>query len=816
MVNTGNTWGTNPVNPWGVVIGDGNTSIGDINGTKALDVAVLASQNSRSESAIYINPGNYTYTTAGNTSTLPRLIGNIRGTGQRPVVSLSSSSTDSLSRKQVYVGSEIRNIKFTSVSTFHVVTLNTGTSNTFRNLVVDNCEFVDAGLQTETFANSTIQSLETRVSVLNTRFSQSGSLTDNLSCYIVGEIDHVLIENSTFIGHGYALRISDSSLTYNQKITLNDVYFDSAGDGTTNMISASSPGTLNYYILISSPFSTVIFDNVKLDAVVDAPTETYPVSAALRSAGTLIRYTDIACKNFTANNCILLFPPQTCVISSVTHGMVGLFVEPTASFIMSDSQVSGGIPLRIGGSASFTDMDASDGETSGAYCCIKNCVISSYPDINGTIVNSCMLDLDMPAYAGNRNDGKPQIVVDGCKIDNYVRGTNYYPAQHTSNTSTNYRGAGGVVIIAKGWSVSFINNLVHTLQPDIDVTGISTLASSLGTFGVFIDTLGDDSGANGSLRSAYVNITNNNIDFNTAGTAGGASYIHACLYFRTAFGVINDNFVNFTSQTATESTPYRIYLGADISTNNAEATNKSSCKVINNIFERYQALSRSMVNFRSGTGQNCIFSDNIFTEDTVKSGSSSPQFIDLTTTQWTKVRNKNQTGVIILNPSYGAVTWYNGQYNISQYNQTELNISNTGLSLGNFSSILNGSLQISQQVSASGIYFNWTIPLCQVLPHGSRISFARMIVNISSAWNAGTFRMQAGGNITTIIPITVSATGAGESAILSWLGGVSSAQTLEVNLENNPYIVIDCGTTLTANSSSIRYATIQLELTYRL
>lgn len=803
MVNAGNTWGSNPVNPWGVVIGDGSTSIGDINGVKALDVAVLASQNSRSESTIYINPGSYTYTTAGSTSSFPKLVGNIRGTGQRPVISLSSSSTDSLSRKQVYVGSEIRNIKFTSVSTFHVVTLNTGTSNVIRNLTVDNCEFLDAGLQTETFANSSIQSLETRVSVLNTRFSQSGSFTDNLSCYLVGEIDHVLIENTSFIGHGYALRVQDSSFTYNQKVTLNNVYFDSAGDGATNMISVAAPSTQNYYILILCIFGTVTFNNVKLDAVINAPTATYPVVSTMRDDGSFRRYTNIACKNFIADSCVLLFPQQKYTVSATNYGMIGLFVEPTSTFMMSNSQICGSIPLRIGGGSSFTDNEGSVGEGAGAYCSVKNCIISGYPDATGTIVNSTMLDIDMPEYTGNRDSGKPQIIIDGCKIDNYVMGSDYYAPQHTANNV--FYGGGGVIIIAKGWSVNFTNNLVHILQTDTSNNGTSMSA-------VFIDTINDDSGSNGALKNASVHISNNDITLNSAGTYGTSSNIYSCLCFRTAYGNVTNNYINYRSRTAAESTPYRVYIKADISENDSDATNHGACVISNNTFERYQALSKALIYFDGGLGKNCIFSDNIFISELVVAASTSPQFIDNTNTSWTKVKNKNQSGVIKLNATQGSILILNN-FISSAHNENQFNVGTFQTNI--FPSASSGSkgITVNQSLNGSNLSFTWAVSLLQVLPFGARISNIKMTVVVSSGWTSGSFRIQAGGNTTTVVNNTVSATGAGGFVNLTFAGS-STTNTLNVSLENNPYIVIDCNPLLSANNTNLHTGDIDVELTY--
>lgn len=817
MVNTGNTWGSSPVNPWGVVIGDGSTSIGDINGVKALDVAVLASQNSRSESIIYINPGNYTYTTGGNTSTFPRLIGNIRGSGQRPIVSLSSSLTDTLSRKHVFVGDEIKNIRFTSISTFHAISMNIGTSNTFRNLIVDNCEFYDAGLQTVTFTNSNIQTLETKVSVLNSRFNQTGSFVNNLSCYITGEIDNILIKDCSFIGQGYAMELLEGSFDYTQNVVLENVYFDGSGDGATDMITVASPTGNNSYIAIFSALGNVNFRDVIVNSVVTAPTEIFPVKASLRSAGTFVNYIYVNCNNFYANNSKIWGPPQTYISGAITYSMPALFIEPLHSLNIDNCDLRGAAPLFVSGGTCFANNSSETvTKDGGALCSIKNSIIASYSGITGTIVNSCMLDLDFPDYTGNRNSSKPKIIIDGCQIENYIIGSNYFPMQHINNTTTKYRGAGGVVIIAKGWPIVFTNNTVHILQSDHNAAGISPLSSVTNTSSVFIDVLGNDSGTNGVLRNASAHINNNDILLNTAGTNGSSGYVYSCLFARAAFGTINNNFIEFVSQTTSESTPYRVYLAVVNSNNNNETTNRTAFVVSNNIFERYQALSKAMIYFISSSGKNSVFSDNVFTNMEVSDSSLSPQFVDNCVPIWAKVRNKNQTGKIQLKTYNGDITWNSSNYNMSQFTQVELGISGGAFTSGTFANTATGGLSVSQQVSASGVYFNWTIPLLHVLPLGARVVTAKMTVVISlSSWGAGSFRLQAGGNITSVLTTTVSATGAGGTASVSFSANTLD-NTMEMSLENNPFIIVDCAPTLTAGSGSERDAIINVELTYLL
>ncbi len=313
-----------------------------------------------------------------------------------------------------------------------------------------------------------------------------------------------------------------------------------------------------------------------------------------------------------------------------------------------------------------------------------------------------------------------------------------------------------------------------------------------------------------------MNITNNTIQLNTAGTTGGASYIHACLRFRAAFGIISNNMINFISQTATESAPYRVYMEAKTSVNNNETTNRSSCIISKNIFERYQALSKALVILTGGTGQNCVFSDNIFTGFEVADSSTSPQFLDLCIPAWTKVRNKNQTGKIKLNATHGAVfVRSDNRYHVtSAPDENQFNVKTFSSNI--FPSVSDGTngLTFYQSYISSGISFTWSIPLLHILPLGSRITTLKMTLVITSGWTSGSVRLQAGGNITSPLTTTISATGVGGVQTISFSGNTLD-NTMEISLENNPFIIVDCSPTLTASTTALHTGNIDLEVSYR-
>lgn len=809
----GNQWGANGSTQWYTVIGDGKVSIGDLIGPSSIDIAALfATLNvgRRSEQIYIVNPGDYTVTRAGTSSQFVKLIGNVRSNGQRPVLTLDTSSTDSLSRNTFYVGNELRNIKFKSTASFHSVTLNVGsTGNEGRHFVVDNCDFEDVGLIGSLITNATtITNGEIIVDVSRCRFNQENTFANNISFLMPSTYNQITLRDSVFTGYGYAVGVGDSgayteTTAAEQNIRISNVLFDADGDGNTALIDAASPlSNHNYYIWVDNVKAKITFDNVKVEAVNGSNITGDAVASALKSAGSFTKYMYINASDITVDNSIILGPPTiyTDANTAFDHSLITLFLTPINWLKISNCEIRGSCPIQVGG-ACFVNSDgvASDKRT-GAYCAITNSTIAFYNDATEEI-NTTLFDLDIPDYPGDRDNAKPLIIVDNCQFENYFEPRGFGPiVQHTNNISS-YTDIGLVQIYAKGYSVRFTNNLVHCVHTNELAT--TSWMSATGSGAVVIDTLGNDDGTSGNLNASVVHMSNNDVMFDLDGSIDDLNYHFSNAIIKSAHMTITDNYFFYRGHSSVQHDCYRTYLWIKSSDN---VNNNSGGIISNNIFDRFNSLSRAFVVFESGyvTGR---FVENIFNNATLDGTlSTTVQFIDNTDIGWVINNNRNQYGTIRIVPQNGIIQ-INDEYN------TDTDPDDFKVQL-NDSAYVDGYQPLFITQSTSGTNdFIWAIQLAEILPFGTRIKRATASVTVGPAWStAGTMRIRFDGNTSNTKTMTFSCTSVGTSGQQIVYNDTSQAETLEVSPENKAAILLDFSTALqTTTSAFLTINYIELE-----
>ncbi len=197
-VISGNTiGGASDSNTWFIVVGDGSSTIGDINGELAIQNIVkqfyyMDTSVFHGSVKIYVKPGSYTITdktifetpaVAGTRDGLPMALIGVSGNGNFPQITLNVTAPAANGQEMMF-GHHIENIYFTGERNYYKIMVRNDLVNadSFQSVVVKNCRFDNCGVGFLTLAASAVvdEMMKNEVFIEDCQFSNDFALLNIL------------------------------------------------------------------------------------------------------------------------------------------------------------------------------------------------------------------------------------------------------------------------------------------------------------------------------------------------------------------------------------------------------------------------------------------------------------------------------------------------------------------------------------------------------------------------------------------------------------------------------------------------------------
>lgn len=714
---TGNSWGVKYNNDWYMTVGDGNNSLGDINGTDAIDVALLRYRENNEGACIIVNPGTYTVTETSNSTQRAKLIGNPRFSQPNLVID-GGSSGGSLGHNAIWVGMELRNLRFTSASGIQSILMYTGSTAGPNRYRVTDCNFEDVNLSIEQTNTGNDDSVE----ISGCRFYQSPS-HDTYSLLLSQESRYIHLTDCLFEGRGYALFIGNSSgslFANNQKIVIDHCWFDGVVVGLSNYsIEALSPlgAGQSSYIHIENELkrSDVIIKDTKIRKVAEASGGYNLVDPSIADITEFSKWIRIRCKSFMLENTIIAGPYQVINDGGTDYSMPTLYIVATREIQLSNSRVFGSLPVQIVATDNSlenpNDVESDDNE--GAFLVVDGCELSMY-DIQGAFLTggyygSTALAVELEEYEGSYGNSTGSVIITNNSFYATHNSVNSGPAaaRNETYTGSDYHTLGVVQVYGAGWSVHFNNNDVNAVFSDIGNSDFD------GQSAVVLDMLGDASP--GYLLDSIALVNGNKILMRTSWNGGEVDWMSS-LHARAQFMTVTGNSIKWSSGNSSG----RKYL---LRTYSDSGTPDASAVTGNSFYFGSGAPASHMFDFTAGQG---MLVDNVF--DQASSYVSSYTSND----DWIISRNKGQINTLQIRPYSGQLLSGGIQYWSATADWDGL----TYISMA--AGPVVGSLNLVVANGDAG-RATWVVPLMEFIPHSTQVLAAEIDFDgdNTSDWSSG-------------------------------------------------------------------------------
>lgn len=696
---TGNSWGVKTNNDWYMTVGDGTTSLGDINGKDSIDIALLRSRQSNEGAFIIVNPGTYDVTETGDSDQRPKLIGNPRVT--KPVLNINGSSTAGRQGHDgIHIGMELHNLTLTAVGAVQTLDMFVAATGDKRWRVSD-CEFNNVTLNIEQSSDGTY----TSAIIKNCEFNQTGAYPNTVSLVLSEATRYIEIYECYFHSTGYALYIGDQSSTPRfQRINIEKCRFEGVADPGDYSIEDDNPisSSYNYYMWIANGNrqSDVTIRDCMLRFVDDGSSSNNYEPIDTTKVNKLCR---ILCGTLTIDNSKSFGPYQT-FDDSGTWAFPTWYIAATRGVQLLNSRFFGSLPVKITGMDSGLDnphnVRTQFGD--GAFLRVDGCEFSSYDQgITGTgFYAPAVLGVELEDYDGDSTLSNGMVNITNSSFYSTNDGISGAPtfSQHemSAYTDSKYRNIGCVQIYAEGWAVHFNNNDVNVRYSS---TG-NTDANLEGQAAVVIDTIGSETSSTRTQNSVAL-INGNNILLRSTWNGGEIDHM-ATVVARTRFLTMTGNNVRWSSD---NNGGGKRLLVTDVVASTVDAAVVTG----NTFFIHGWTPNNHILQFDSGAG---MFVDNVLDQPT-EWLSSVPA-----NDEWIIERNKGQKGLYQAryhsagkladdNEIYSSSVWSNVNY-IRWGDIDDLNGSS-------------GSLVINVD-DGTTTNFYWRIPLFDILPSGVKIT----------------------------------------------------------------------------------------------
>jgi hypothetical protein len=774
---TGNSWGLAYNNTWYIVVGDGTNSIGDINGTGAIDLAlgrsvVGVSDTDQRNTTVIVGYGNYTVTdtTLGGFASYVNLYGLDRN-GALPTLTLNAGSdTDSASNPTIKFGPNIENISFAATSAYHTITPTYSTGSRDASSRIRNCRFEDVGI----FYPSITRVGSDKISIeLDTcTFNQTGTYADNFDFLITPSANNITLRNVYRTGNGYVGGIGQvAGIGYSPTVSNECIIdidsciwtlSDGAGSSVTNGITAASPLTgYNHFFFVTHTAADLHINNSRINCTADAHTSpTAIIGGGLPAAGTFVNFMRFEIYRLFMANSAVSGPDQRHTTGGVDYCMPAMWVRHNIYLSINNSHIRGACALQVATSLSGGGINLIGSTFSG----------------HGT---NSTVGVDFDIYPGVA----PSILIDGCLITSACI-TNA-PVLHTNVTGPEYAVLAALQIYAEGGSVKISNSDIRGLLGTNLPTGIVGLSA------LYADTL--VTGTEPDLTNANVTVVGNQIKFENDLSTG--SVLHQ------SFGAfVTGRKINVNNNSLR-------YITAGVGGSNFRgyaSFNTDGYGVISgNIFERDGDLNLAGVGL-GGVGAG-LFSDNVFTDPTLDGAIYSTLILDASSGYgWVYERNINQTaeatifGICGSHSVDGAGIGYTGTDHDITFGSGD------------------GHVRANAQASAASVSCYWHVDLFSVLPPNTYVYSASMPVDYNVT-GGGAFRgtdrvrltIQNESSNDTSNDVTLSGGGSGTASVVAVL-----PFDYRVNNVQKPKLIADA---LVGNSSTgTVWATLgPITVTYR-
>lgn len=693
-VITGNNWGITSIDsPWYIVVGDGSSSLGDFNGSGAINTILsIATSISDFEATVIVNSGNYSVSGShgGNFANLS-FIGQKHGRNY-PVLTLSlpSGVADNLGNRPLTLGNRLQSLQFISGTARHSVRpgfnpLTISTQNAARTMEVMDCIFINTSLyaldlSTKPWTDEDGNAAATNIVVKDCYFLQDGSFSDTVSM-LLPNADEVKVENCFFTGNGYAFSIGKNGYTAINASIVSNVYLSNViCDLTGYTISAKNSSLAQSYILVDNAAvlkidNCQIYNNNEYVSVAS-------INTTLTSSNLFNKFIHLKVSNINIEDSLFVGPHQTFTSSSIAYAMPTLYLEPLHSARIRNSKIfAGSLPLQFSGSTILSDGDFREN------LIVENCYFNS----------QCQTVIDFDLNLASENATVP-IAIKNCNI------TNGPTAQRILHVNTTLTENGVVQIFGGDCYVNFTDNIING--------SLTSVTGSTNYAGLIVNNYDDAADQSNStiITGNTFYITNN---FTSASAAASSS----CILCRSVMMLIQNNLLTLYNAAA----PSASFIGPLVIDNPAVAAGSCSSSIVsNNIFARRNfigttgSLVRGYIQVTSTSAANRgMIIDNSFDSTTIN-GSSTTLVEDNTTFPniWTIERNKNQTKSSIMLWSVGSKGIASGVDlgNVVMYGGAVSTSSIIALS-----SAFN-SLTFSYKHTGNENQFRWSIPLQHILP----------------------------------------------------------------------------------------------------
>lgn len=505
-VKSGNNWGPSVNNEWFITVGaDGYGSSGDLIGTYAISHINL---NVSGPTTCIVNPGTYNiFASNSYYNKNIKFIGN--PTKEKPVFLLDMTGEpikDVLGRETLFVGHEIKNIKFKSNTTFQSVTV---TGKDYYN--IDNCEFENAGLVVQE-NEETLPAYAINVNLKNTKFTQTGSYC-NVST-ILPEADNVVVENCTWTGNGYVGGVfgADSMDSYKPETKYANILFKNCVMSLYNGYISTLPPTQaqkKYFSIFT--YGSAIIDSCKIICG-DSYNRQDVINNSLLTSNVFDSFILFACsEGIVIKNSIINSPDQVYNTSAIPYAISGVHVNNCNHVYLQNNKFIGGKLL----------LDVIDEDSAKKIDIINNHFrYITYTSVDGygsgTLININAIN----------NDGEHgKVNFENNNVEHYIIGNeiNISPLVNNSASASSQQYA-VVQIFSDSCDVNVSNNYIHGTQTIFDNTPGPGYAHS--------NLLISNTDISSNAEMTFTNINNNKLDFDKSKYYTNTTHPTSCYDFR--------------------------------------------------------------------------------------------------------------------------------------------------------------------------------------------------------------------------------------------------------------------------------------------
>lgn len=723
---SGNSWGTVINQGWVISLGDGVTSIGDINGPNAIDVLfdLYSGFSYYQTPVVKLGYGAYTIERTGATDNLSNffLLGQKVGKNY-PVVTLAVAdvATDYLLNKFVGFGGA-KSVKFVSDPDRHSVRIggfdDAQVVHSAGSYSVEDCIFVDTSLIMEK-----VEAGNNSYPILKVDGCQFFSVTEAEQSVdlLLPPAKIVSVTNCTFDGYGYGLAYLSVGSYTSEDYPENKLFLENLNMELDGVSAASPGGATTRYVYVTDATVRVFMKGCRFSSVAT------PMATITDFKGLC----DINCFELFVDDCIFIGPNQTYT-SSGDKAMVGLRVNAMTGAHIKNSYFSGQLPLQFTG----------DTMNNGDKLDISGCTIDGNSltvldiDVDRSITPTSLLNYEHITI-NNCNFYQNATDITDIERDNFDKGSHY----------------GMIDIWAGSARVSFTNNKIKGRLPDSDLQLIA---------GVYINAydLDEEAAYEGNI-AGVADVSGN--DINILNSFGSANVLYSAfgIYTKASVNKIVNNNINFVNNNDTDLYPLCNTAGClgvyQIPTN----LPYSAGEILGNIFSRYLE-GGSVADYPHkvntvyidplGDGYGLI-SENVFSDTYVGTPDSGEEQINSDLPDgWAIGKNVNYIRDIgVISASGKHMITPNGLSAGFAFTQHLTSVPTDGIiketNGGDYYHVDGYTVSWTVDTVAAFIY-QWAIPLNEILPIGAKL------ISASVALTADETVSNAGGIITFSIENT--------------------------------------------------------------